>query len=438
MATTNSRGHWTSSFGFVLAATGSAVGLGNVWRFPYITGVNGGGAFVLVYIGCVLMVGIPVLLAEFLIGRKTERDAVGAFRALRPRSPWVFTGWLGMASGFVILSYYSVVGGWVLHYAYLSLVGGFVEAAPDAITAMFGKLLATPWLQLFWHAIFMLATVTIVAGGISRGIELGNKIMMPALFFLLVGLLVYALQTPGASQGVAFLLRPRWEQLGRVAILEALGQALFSLSLGMAAMITYGSYLRRETNLVQSAFIVAAGDTLVAALAGLVVFPIVFSFKLEPTAGPSLTFQTLPIAFSQLTAGSIIALAFFVLLSFAALSSAISLLEVVAAYFIDERHWSRKKASWVLGGIIFLLGIPSDLSQQFLGFMDDLATKYLLPLGALLIALFAGWILNHRERKEAFDGGTSSNLAYWGWTTLIRWVSPVALLLIFLHQLKIF
>lgn len=433
-----SRGSWSGLTGFVLAAVGSAVGLGNVWRFPYITGQYGGGAFVIVYIGCVLIVGIPIMLAEFLIGRKTQRNAVGAFRALRPGSPWTLTGWLGVASGFVILSYYSVVGGWVLHYVFLSLRDQFTGRSPEEIAALFGSLEGSPQLQILWHALFMILTLTIVAGGIQRGIERGNEVMMPALVLLLCVLLVYALRTEGAWEGMDFLLRPRWHDLGPTAVLEALGQALFSLSLGMAAMITYGSYLNKKTNLVSCAFYVAAGDTVVAALAGLVIFPLVFTFQLEPTAGPGLLFRTLPIAFAQLPGGRLVALAFFVLLAFAALTSAISLLEVVAAYFIDEQGWSRRQASWILGGTIFVLGIPSDLAVNFLGFMDGVATNYLLPAGATLIAMFTGWGLKAKERQEEFEIGEIPSSAYLGWSFLIRFVSPVAVALIFLHQLGVF
>jgi NSS family neurotransmitter:Na+ symporter len=433
-----SRDSWSGTIGFVLAAMGSAVGLGNVWRFPYITGENGGGAFVLVYIGCVLVVGIPILLAEFLIGRKTQSNAVGAFRKLRPGTLWVFTGWLGVASGFVILSYYSVVGGWVLHYILLALRDQFTGLPPDDIATLFGALQANPALQLFWHGVFMIVTIAIVSGGIHAGIERGNKIMMPGLLLLLCLLLVYSMQIEGAENAIVFLFRPRWAELSPLAVLEALGQALFSLSLGMAAMITYGSYLSRHTNLVRSAFIVAAGDTMVAALAGLVLFPIVFSFGLEPSAGPGLLFRTLPIALAQLPGGQLVALAFFVLLGFAALTSAISLLEVVAAYFIDEHRLSRKKASWILGGAIFLLGVPSALGLELLGIMDGLATKYLLPSGAFLIAVFTGWGLSHNERRQGFESGEIDKLAYRGWSFLIRFVSPVLVAIIFLHQLGLF
>ena len=438
MQTSSARGTWSGAVGFILAAMGSAVGLGNVWRFPYITGQYGGAAFMLIYLGCVLAVGVPIMLAEFLIGRKTQRNPVGAFKALRPGSPWIVTGWLGVVSGFVILSYYAVVGGWVLHYVYLSLSNAFTGRSPDQITALFVDLNGNPWLQIFWHTIFMTLTIVIVSRGVASGIESGNKVMMPVLFALLLGLLVYALQTNGAAAGVEFLLRPQWQKLGPNAVLEALGQALFSLSLGMGAMVTYGSYLSRQSNLVRSALFIGIGDTLVAILAGFVIFPLVFSFGLEPSSGPGLIFRTLPIAFSQLPAGYLVALALFALLSFAALTSSISLLEVVCAYFVDEQGWSRKQASWGLGTVIFLLGIPSTLGERFLGLMDGLATNYLLPIGALLIAVFTGWCLTRDERKDEFSAGEISPFHFAAWSFLIRFVSPVAVALIFLHQLQLF
>jgi NSS family neurotransmitter:Na+ symporter len=434
----SSRGNWSSAIGFVLAAIGSAVGLGNVWRYPYITGQYGGAAFILLYIGCVLAVGVPLMLAEFLIGRKTQRNPVGAFRTLRPGSVWPFTGWLGVVASFVILSYYGVVAGWVLHYVYLSAIDSFTGKSVEQMAALFAGLSGNPWLQIFWLMLLMLMTIAIVSRGVSRGIELGNRIMMPLLFALLLILLFYALQTEGAARGLQFLLRPRWQDLGRTAVLEALGQALFSLSLGMGAMITYGSYLSRKSNLVRCSFLVATGDTVVAVLAGFVVFPLAFTFGLEPAAGPGLIFRTLPIAFAQLPAGYWVALAFFVLLSFAALTSAISLLEVACAYFIDEQGWPRRRASWTVGGVIFVLGIPSALAGEFLGYMDALATNFLLPIGALLIAVFTGWILTPVERREEFNQGDGSALRFTGWSLLIRFVTPVALILIFLHQLRLF
>jgi neurotransmitter:Na+ symporter, NSS family len=433
---TLSRGTWSGAAGFILASIGSAVGLGNIWRYPYITGQYGGAAFILLYIGCVLAVGIPLIIAEFLIGRKTQRNPVGAFSTLRPGSPWVFTGWLGIVSAFTILSYYAVVGGWVLHYVYLSLINSFANKSAEQVTDLFVSMNVTPELQIFWLAVFMLVTIVIVSKGVSSGLEAGNKIMMPLLFALLILLSIYALQTGGAASGLEFLLRPRWQKIGPTAVLEALGQALFSLSLGMGTMITYGSYLSRRSNLVRSAFFVAAGDTLVAVLAGLVVFPLVFSFGLEPSAGPGLIFRTLPIAFAQLPGGYWVALGFFILLSFAALTSSISLLEVASAYFIDEQGWSRNKTAWSLGVVIFLLGIPSAIDETFLGYMDGFATNYLLPIGALLIAIFTGWALTQKERKDEFSESAGVRLVVWSF--LIRFVTPVAVILIFFHQLQLF
>lgn len=429
------RGNWSGLLGFILAAIGSAIGLGNVWRFPYITGEYGGGAFVIVYLVCVFAVGIPIMLAEFLIGRQTQRNCVGAFTSLRPGSPWIVTGWLGIVSGFVILSFYAVVGGWVLQYVWLAVTHGFVGAAPEELQSLFPALLQDPYKKLLWHALFMLITTVIVAGGVHRGIERGNKIMMPLLFALLLVLMIYALRTSGATAALDFLLQPRWDQLTPTAVLEALGQAFFSLSLGMGAMITYGSYLSRDTNLLKASLCVALGDTLVAVLAGLVLFPLVFTFGLAPGAGPGLIFQTLPLAFSQLPGGQWISIAFFILLIFAALTSAMSLLEVVVAYFVDELRWERIRAAWIIGGIIFLCGVPSALSLKALDFMDTLATNYLLPIGALLIALFTGWVLRQPERESEFHQQEIGQFTYRGWLLLLRVVSPVAVTAIFIHKL---
>ena len=436
--TTNVRETWSGSLGFILAAIGSAVGLGNIWRFPYVTGENGGAAFFLIYIACIFLVGIPVMLAEILIGRHSRRNAVGAFSSMKPGTPWSAVGWLCIGTGFIILSYYSVVGGWVLHYCYLALTNQFSSDSPESLTKLFDALAGNSGLQVFLHLVFMLITITIVAGGINRGIELANKIMMPSLFLLLCALMLYALQTGGAAKAINFLSEPRWSQVSPQSVLEALGQALFSLSLGMAAMVTYGSYLKHDGSITRCALYIAAGDTLVATLAGFVIFPIVFTFDLEIAAGPSLIFKTLPVAFNQLPGGYLVALAFFILLAFAALTSAMSLLEVVAAYAIDQLGWSRKRASWVLGGLIFALGVPSTLQERFLGFMDGLATNYLLPIGALSIALFAGWALSHKVRQAAFDGDEQTSWIYQGWLLVIRFISPVALTLIFLHQLQFF
>lgn len=420
------RGSWSGSFGFILAAVGSAVGLGNIWRFSYVAGENGGAAFVLVYLGCVLAIGIPVMLAELLIGRHTQRDVVGSFRALRPHSAWALTGWLPAASAFVVLSYYTVVGGWVLHYIVLSLMDSFAGQSPEAIGGLFSGLTTSSLTQIWWHTVFMLITLVVVVRGVAGGLERGNKIMMPLLFVMLCGLLVYAVQTDGTQEAIAFLLNPRWDQLTARAVLAAMGQALFSLGIAGGVIVTYGSYLTKGTDVVRPAFYIAAGDTLVALLSGFLIFPLVFTFQLEPTEGPGLIFQTLPITFAQLPGGQLLSLVFFVLLSFAAVSSAISLLEVVVAYGIDERGWSRTRATWIIGGVIFLCGIPSALSEQFLGLADRIVSNYMLPVGGLLTAVFTGWILSQTVRRQEFMAGGVSQIMYTGWLFLIRYVSPIA------------
>ena len=432
------RGNWSGTLGFVLAAMGSAVGLGNVWRFSYITGEYGGAAFILVYLGCVIAVGIPIMIAELLVGRSTQRNIVGAFSTLRPGTPWFLTGWIGVTTGFVLLSYYSVVGGWVLHYISLSVANSFTGQSTEAIGQLFASLSANQSLQVFWHAVFMVVTIWFVSRGVSRGIELGNKIMMPALFFMMCFLLVYALTTNGAAEGIAFLLTPHWDKISPKAVLEALGQAFFSLSVGMGTLVTYGSYLQRDSQLPRSALFVTASDTGIAILAGFVIFPLVFTFQLEPNAGPALIFETLPAAFSQLPFGQFLAILFFLLLTFAALSSAMPLLEVVVAYFVDEKGWARMRASWVMGGAIFAMGIPSALDGGFFGFMDMLTTNYLLPVGGLLVALFVGWSLTNQERKNEIPASDLSSNLYHGWVFLIRFVAPIAVAIILLQSIGLF
>lgn len=420
----------------MLAAMGSAVGLGNVWRFPFVTGEHGGAAFILVYLGCVLAVGLPIMTAELLVGRSTQRGVIGAFATLRPGSAWLVTGWLGATISFVLLSYYSVVGGWVLHYMAVSLTGGFAGLSPEAIGQSFTSLSTSPALQIFWHAVFMLTTIWVVSRGVSRGIEWGNKIMMPALFLMLCCLLVYALTTEGASKGIAFLLTPHWDKIGPRAVLAALGQAFFSLSVGLGMLVTYGSYLQRDSNLPRSALLVAASDTGIALLAGFVIFPLVFTFQLEPNAGPALIFETLPITFSQLPFGQFLAVLFFLLLTFAALSSSMSALEVVVAYVVDERGCSRRPASWMAGGAIFGVGLFSAVNG--IDQADTLVTNYLLPVSGLLVALFGGWALTHQERRAEVPASALPAGLYYGWVFLLRFVAPLAVAIIVLQSIGLF
>lgn len=445
----SSRGHWSSRLGFIMAAAGSAVGLGNIWKFPYITGMHGGGAFVLFYLFCIMVIGIPIMLAEMVIGRHTHKDPVGAFRNLRG-GPWTMVGWLGVTAGFVILSYYAVVAGWAVDYLWLALKGTFNGKHIQEVPELFTSLLASDLSQLFWQAIFMGLTVWIVLGGVSKGLERANKLMMPVLLLILVGLAVRGLFSPGGSQAMAFLFTPDWQKLDAAAMLEAMGHAFFSLSLGMGAILTYGSYADEGTNLPNVALTVSIMDTCVALLAGIAIFPIVFTYGMEPSAGPGLVFKTLPIIFSQMPGGTVIAILFFLLLVFAALTSGISLLEVVVAYYCDEKKWSRRKATLIVGFLIFLLGVPSALSnhllanvhfigeRNFLDSIDFLATNYLLPLGGLLIAIFTGWVMTTRLARGEVEKGAVRFHFYPVWHFLIKYMSPILVAIVFLSRSGLF
>jgi len=441
------RGQWASRLGFVLAAAGSAVGLGNIWKFPYMTGRNGGGAFVVIYLLCILLVGLPIMMAEFLIGRHGQRDAVGSFRSLAgERSPWQLVGWAGLVASFIILSFYSVVAGWCLDYVIKAAAGSFVGQSPEQISAQFGALISTPVIVIGLQGLFILANIWIVSRGIQGGIERSNKILMPLLFLLLVFLFVRGMTSSGAGPAIDFMFHADFSALTPHSVLEALGQAFFTLSLGAGVMITYGSYLPQDTDLLGLSLKISLLDTLVALLAGLAIFPIVFSAGLEPGGGPGLVFQTIPIAFSTLPFGQVLALIFFILLVFAALSSSVSMLEVPVAYLIDERGWSRKRATWLLGCLAFLLGIPSALSfnrwadwtplfgKTFFDFFDVLTSSYMLPLGGVLIATYAGWFWGGEGEKSELLGSSRRPWLFPAWHFLLRYLAPLAVLVVLLNQ----
>ena len=362
--TSQNRGQWSSRMGFIMAAAGSAIGLGNIWRFPYTAGEGGGGIFVLLYLFFVIAIGVPVMLAELSIGRNTQRNPVGAFKALVPQSWWPALGGLGVATGFGILAFYAVIAGWTIGYLYKAVTGG-LAAATDAAqsSAIFGELVSSPGIAILLTGIFLILTVLVVRGGIAGGIERASKILMPILLAVLVLLAIRSLTLPNGMEGLAYLLAPDFSKMSFPVAMSALGQALFSLSLGMGAMITYGSYFPKEANLWQSGVIVAFFDTMIAILAGLIIFPALFYQNIDPTGGPGLVFITLPTIFNAMPAGQLFGIGFFFLLSIAALTSTISLLEVVVSYFVDERGWTREKAAWILGGICFVLAVPSALSQ---------------------------------------------------------------------------
>jgi neurotransmitter:Na+ symporter, NSS family len=446
------RGQWRSRLGFVLAAAGSAVGLGNVWKFPYITGENGGGIFVLIYLLCVAFIGLPVMIAEVVVGRAAQRSPVGAFQKLSgDLTAWRVVGWMGVVAGFVILSYYSVVAGWTMHYALMGLARFFAGKTPDQIGAAFGTLYGSPDINLFWHFVFLGITVAIVLGGVQRGIEAAARVLMPALLLMLGVLLVDAAFQPGFGRAFDFVFGAHAERLHPAGVLEALGHSFFTLSLGMGAMLTYGSYLSKKDDLVSASVLVSLLDTAVGLIACLVLFPIIFSFGMEPSAGPGLVFKSMPIAFSQMAGGMVLTIVFFVLLFFAALTSAISLLEVVASTLIDQLGWTRRRAVLSMATAIFLFGVPSALSgsgklfgawesimgKNFFDTMDYLASNWLLPLGGLFIALYVGWVMPEAKRAEEFRTGSRFAKLYPVWLWSLRLLVPAAILGLWLFSVEI-
>lgn len=409
---------WATRIGFILASVGSAVGLGNIWRFPFQTAENGGAAFLVVYLVAVLFIGIPAILAEYVVGRGSNRNAIDAFGRLG-HPQWKVVGALGVFTGFWVLSYYSVVGGWIIRYIVASINGGYFGNPAQ----YFGSVSAGPEAVAF-HAVFMVATVGIVAGGIEDGIEKATKIMVPAIVVLMAALAVYAIRLPGAGAGFGYFLTPELGELrgnlGTV-IPAAVGQALFSLSLGFSIMITYASYIGEDTNLGVDGVSVAVLNTFVGVLAGLVVFPLLFAQGVAPdTTGPGAIFISIPTALGQLTGGSAIGFAFFVIVLIAALSSSISLLEVVVSYLVDNYDVARPQTAAALGGVLFALGLPSAWDTAWLSWFDGVAVNLFLPLVVLLVVGFVGWVLSDDAVSEIRQGtGGSGKLAN-AWLWIIR------------------
>ncbi len=444
------RGQWSGRLGFILAAAGSAVGLGNLWKFPYITYENQGGAFVLVYIAAVAVVGLPIMMAEIILGRRGGLNPVGTFANLAEGRFggrwWQAVGFMGVAAGFVILSYYSVVAGWTLRYIVMAVGGqlGELAARPHALDDFFGQYAANGGAQVAGHALFMAATMAAVVFGVKRGIERVATVLMPLLFVILIGLAVYAATTDGFGRAMGFLFNPDFSTLTSRSLLEALGQAFFSLSLGMGAILTYGSYMRKDDSIPLSALQISALDTLVGLLACVIMFSIIFTFDMEVSASAGILFTTLPAVFYQLPGGGLIAAGFYLLVAFAALTSTISLLEVVSSYAIDELRWSRRQATLTMGGGIFVFGVLNALSlggnaalsnlnvfgegkDGMFNTLDFLAANWLLPVGGLLIAVFAGWVMSSADTwDEVRQGHAGGARLYAGWRFLIRFVAPVA------------
>jgi NSS family neurotransmitter:Na+ symporter len=442
------RGTWGSKIAFVFAATGSAIGLGNIWRFPTMVSQNGGAVFVLVYILAVALIGFTVMLAELTIGRHAQKNPVGAIGHIKPRSPWKFIGYLGVITGVCILSYYSVVAGWTIGYIVKSASGIFSGEVTSQLTEkIYTEFTSNPLQVIFLLFLFIGITTYIISKGVKKGIERWTRILMPILFLLIIFLAVRALTLPRASVGLTYYLKPEFSELSGTVILFALGQAFFSLSLGMGTMITYGSYISKSDNLVSSAGWVTFSDTFIALLAGLIIFPtLAFAYQEMNVGGFGLVFQVFPIIFSQIPGGYIFALLFFSLLCVAALTSTISLLEVPVAYLVDEREWSRKKAALAVGFISFVIGVPSALSFggmkfftriDFFGRFDFIFGNISLAVGALLICLFVSYVWGVKNAiKEIFSGNSKFRIRPL-WIFSLKFLSPVAIIFILIFIRKI-
>jgi len=433
-----------SRVGFILAAAGSAVGLGNLWRFPYTVGNNGGGLFVLIYLLSVIIIAVPVLLAEITLGRHTGKNPVGAFNYIKTGSQWKLVGYMGVISGFMILSYYSVIAGWTVGYFVKAITGGFNGITSAGATASFTAFTSNWWLMIGLLAVFIFLTVYVISRGVSGGIEKYSRILMPVLLGILFLLLIRSLTLKGASKGVVFYLKPDIKALSPSLVIQAMGQAFFSLSLGMGTMITYGSYVSKKENLPSSAAWIAFFDTFIAIMAGFIIFPAIFSQGMSPDQGSGVMFNTLPVLFAKMPAGAIFGPLFFLLLAIAALTSTISILEVPVAYFIDEKKTHRKKTAIFVGLIAFLIGIPSALSQGAVGFLTDLPLFHIgfldlmnhiwgnlsLSLGAFFIAIFVGHIWKSSNAFNEIKSGCEKFTVYGVWSFAIKYIAPVLILLI--------
>jgi len=447
------RGNFASKLGIILATAGSAVGLGNVWRFPFMAGQNGGAAFIILYFGCILLLGIPGMVSEFVIGRRTQRNAARAYRNFSGQRLWRFVGYLGILTSTIILGFYAVVAGWCLQYLYASLAGQLVGDA-DYVLSYFQMFSSNPWKPCLWAVAFILFTHFVVVRGVQHGIERASKILMPLLLLLLVAIVIASCMLPGAMEGIRFLLLPDFSKVSHSVLLEALGQAFFSLSLGTACLCTYASYFSRDTHLLRSATQIALLDTGIAILAGLMIFPAAFSVGVQPDSGPSLIFITLPNVFQQAFAavpalGFVIGILFYALLVFAALTSTISMHEIGTAFFTEERRIPRKRAAWVITVVCSVLAVLCSLSvgavetirlfgYSLMDFCDYLTAQFMLPLGAFLTSLFIGWFANQRVvRNEFTNGETVARGLFPAYQFAVRFIVPICILLIFLHQVGV-
>lgn len=445
---TSIHGQWTNRTVFILAATGSAVGLGNIWKFPYIAGENGGGTFVLVYLLCIALIGVPIMMAEIMLGRRGKQSPINTMIALAKdehRNPgWIWLGWMGVIAGFLILSYYSVIAGWAMSYVFRTAGGMFLGVTADGVNSIFTELVSDPERLLAWHTIFMVMTMVIVARGVKHGIEKAVTFLMPLLFGLLLLVVIYAMTTGYFMDGIRFLFTVG--PIDGKGVLIAMGHAFFTLSLGMGAIMVYGSYLSKQHSIVQASILIALADTVVALLAGMAIFPIVFANGLEPGAGPGLIFQTLPIAFGHMQGGTLVGVVFFVLLVFAAWTSAISLIEPAVAYMVENKGYSRVNAAVIIGLLTWFVGLGTVFSfniwkdhtisipyllekATFFDTLDYMTANIMLPLGGLFIAIFAAWVMREESTRDEL---ATYPMIYNVWRVLVRYITPLAVIVVFL------
>ena len=442
------REHWSSRLGFIFAAVGSAIGLGVLWLFPYTVGENGGCLFLLTYMACVLVIGIPVMIGELLLGRTSQRAAVSSFAILEPKKPfWKVGGWLGVISSFLIMSFYSVIAGYGMSYIVMSLTNAFAGLSPSEVSELYDTLSSSGDIAIFWHCIFTAITMSIVFGGVRKGIEKWAKFMTRALLVILLGLFFYSTRLSGFGAAVSFIFAPDFSEFHISSVLIALGLAFFTLSLGQGIMISYGSYMKKEESIPRVALIVAGAVIVVAILVALTIFPVVFTFGFTPQAGPGLIFKTLPYLFAQLPGSLIISTTFFVLFVFTALTSSIPFIEVVATNLMELLHWKRKKAVIITACSTFLFGIPSALSKSsimqgwdaiygnnFLETINGLVSTWLIPVGGLITALFMGWILDRKLASTEFHTKRKKSLGFSLWRFCMRWIIPVLILAIIIQM----
>lgn len=439
---------WSSKLGFILASAGAAIGLGAIWKFPYMTGMNGGGAFFLLFIGFTILIGLPLLIAEFVIGRGAQKEAISAYKKLAPKSGWSIIGRWGVFGSFLLMSFYSVVGGWVLIYCVMSIPGMIIKQGAN-YEALFGSITGNPLITIIGLAVFIFINVIVVSFGIKDGIEKTSKVLMPLLFVFFIILVIRAVTFEGAMDGLKFFLQPDFSKITGENVLYALGQSFFSLAVGFSVMVTYSSYLGKDVSLPMSAGSVSIMNIIVSLLAGLAIFPVVFAFGLEPTAGPGLLFMVLPAAFAQMPFGELFLCLFLLLFLFAILTSSFSMLEIITSASTANKDRSRKKVAVVAGLVVFIAAIPAALSSSALANFklfgltvfdasDFVVSNILLPGGCLLISLFIGFKMNKELMKQEFTLSSSlSNGTYQVWFQLMRWVVPITIIIVFLGSLKI-